>query len=88
VHVAFGSVGPYPLRAERTGELLTKALRENPTALADPILRNQAGELAREEVRPIDDFRASADYRRAMASTLLIKVLRELSDELSPTLSQ
>jgi CO/xanthine dehydrogenase FAD-binding subunit len=81
VHVSFGSVGPYPLRAERTGEYLTQALASEPDALADPQVQEKAASLAREEVRPIDDFRASAEYRRAMSGTLLIKVLRQLADE-------
>lgn len=81
VHVAFGSVGPYPLRAEQTGEFLTAALRDNAHAFADPEVQARAAEIARSEVRPIDDFRASADYRRAMSGALLIKVLRQLAEE-------
>ncbi|MCX7626374.1 MAG: FAD binding domain-containing protein, partial [Candidatus Sumerlaeaceae bacterium] len=81
VHVAFGSVGPYPLRAEQTGEFLSEALRQDAAAFADPTVQARAAEIARAEVRPIDDFRASADYRRAMSGTLLIKVLRQLAEE-------
>ena len=84
VHVAFGSVGPCPLRAERTAAYLTDALSGQADAFADPAVQNRAAELARSEVRPIDDFRASADYRRAMSGALLVKVLRELAGQDQP----
>lgn len=87
VHVAFGSVGPYPLRAEQTANYLTEALRGDPAAFGDPAVQKHAVELAQAEVRPIDDFRASADYRRAMSGTLLQKVMRQLAEELTPTTS-
>jgi CO/xanthine dehydrogenase FAD-binding subunit len=87
VHVAFGSVGPYPLRAEKTAQYLTDALKADTTAFADPCVLQRAAELAQAEVRPIDDFRASADYRRAMSGALLQKVMRQLAQDLSPAAS-
>jgi len=86
VHVAFGSVGPYPLRAEKTGNYLTEVCsREGLEVLSTPAVLSKAADLAWSEVRPIDDFRASAEYRRAMSGVLLTKVLRTLAAE--PALS-
>ncbi|MCP4248029.1 MAG: xanthine dehydrogenase family protein subunit M [bacterium] len=71
IALAFGSVAPVPLRAVRTeavvsGQKLTDGLIE------------RAGVEAETEVQPIDDWRASADYRRAMCRTLTRRLLRQL----------
>lgn len=78
-HVAFGSVGPYPLVAPQTADFLTHAARTKGDIPVDVVTLEEAARLATQEVRPIDDFRGSADYRRAMAGTLLKKVLRLLA---------
>jgi xanthine dehydrogenase FAD-binding subunit len=65
--IALGSVGPTVLRAGRAenaligGKLTLAALR-------------RAAALVREEVEPIDDIRASADYRREVAGNLLLRL--------------
>jgi CO/xanthine dehydrogenase FAD-binding subunit len=85
-HVAFGSVGPYPLRAYKTEEYLTANVKASDAVqiqLSDAVL-DEAARLAAEDVRPIDDFRASAAYRRAMAGALLKKTLRELAGQPEP----
>jgi CO/xanthine dehydrogenase FAD-binding subunit len=88
-HVAFGSVGPYPLRAPNTEDFLSRecgtqnAREGTPLEISGKILE-EAARLAEQDVRPIDDFRASADYRRAMSGALLKKCLRELAGTPEP----
>lgn len=84
-HVAFGSVGPYPMRVPKAEQYLTEALATDASAEStgsairlEPKVIEEACALAAGEVRPIDDFRGSADYRRAMAGASLRKVLRRL----------
>ncbi|HUU82246.1 MAG TPA: FAD binding domain-containing protein [Phycisphaerae bacterium] len=67
--LAFGSVAPVPMRATETERLIgTGPLTEE--------LIHQAAQCAMTEVRPIDDWRASADYRRAMCGVLTRRLLR------------
>ena len=60
--IALGAVGPTPLRAPEA----EAALAED----ASPAGVRRASELAAAAARPIDDIRASADYRRAMVAVL------------------
>ncbi len=71
VTVAFGSVAPVPMRAPRT-ELLIKDQE-----LADEIIERAAVQ-AMDEVQPIDDWRSSASYRRAMCGVLTRRLLRQV----------
>ena len=67
--IAMGSVAPTSMRCPHA----EKALIGNvPSAL----LYAQAGEAAAAEIAPINDVRASADYRRVTAAGLVAKVLR------------
>lgn len=81
---AFGSVGPYPMRTPQAAQFLTDAMAEAGTQfermqpLKDSVIQETC-RMAMSEVRPIDDFRGSAHYRRAMAGALLKKALRQLS---------
>ncbi len=63
VRIALGAVAPTPMRAFRAEERLA-GCQPAETLLAE------AARLAAGETRPIDDLRASADYRRAAALTL------------------
>ena len=70
IRLAVGSVAPTPLRLQKvetrlTGERLTEALIE------------EARELAARSVSPIDDVRATADYRRTVIADLLERLLEE-----------
>ncbi len=66
--IVLGSVGPTPLRTPSAEAfIMGKSPDEN--------LFYGAGEAARKDVRPIDDFRGSADYRRAMAGILTKRTL-------------
>lgn len=68
--IALGSVAPTVIRAPEAEALL----RGQPPGEA---LFRQAGEIARQEARPIDDFRASAEYRRRMVAVLIRRALEE-----------
>jgi len=65
--LALGSVGPTVVRARRA----ENALAGGKLTLAT--LRRAAA-LVREEVAPIDDIRAGADYRREVAGNLLLRL--------------
>ena len=80
VRVAFGSVAPYPLLTPRTARFIGDSGVLSGDVAPDEKTLAEAARLAAEEVRPMDDFRGSADYRRAMAGALLVKCLRQLSD--------
>ncbi len=70
VRLALGSVAATPIRAARTEQLLQGTL---PTAdVADRAAATLAAEL-----QPIDDVRSTADYRRAVASRVLHRLLRD-----------
>jgi carbon-monoxide dehydrogenase medium subunit len=66
--VVLGAVGPVPLRSRKAEAKLAGAV------LSEALLR-EVGELAASETQPIDDVRASADYRRAMAAVLVRRAL-------------
>lgn len=68
--VAFGCVGPYPLRTPKTEQFVS----------AEPLTPariEEASRLVQTEVSPIDDHRASATYRRAMCGVLVKRLLAE-----------
>ncbi|MHC0038758.1 FAD binding domain-containing protein [Pseudoneobacillus sp. C159] len=69
--IAFGSVAPTVIRGKKCEALLTLA------RLDEQLIEN-IGELAWKEVMPISDIRASAIYRRDMASALLKRGLYRL----------
>ena len=71
IRIAFGSVAPIPMRAVETERLLA----DQP--LADELI-DRAAACAEREVQPIDDWRASADYRRAMCGVLARRLLRQI----------
>lgn len=69
--ITLGAVAPTIVRAETAeASLLGQPLTD--AAIA------QAADLAMQAARPIDDLRASADYRRAMAGVLVARALRQL----------
>jgi CO/xanthine dehydrogenase FAD-binding subunit len=68
--IALGSVAPTVIRAPQAEALL----RGQPPGEA---LFREAGALARQEARSIDDFRASAEYRRRMVAVLTRRALAE-----------
>ena len=66
--IVMGSVGPTPLRAKSAEAVL---IGEKP----DEALFLKAGEAARQDCTPIDDFRGAASYRKAMVGTLTTRTL-------------
>lgn len=71
VALALGSVAPTPLRLTNT-EAFLRERGLGAEAIAE------AGRLASEEVRPITDHRASADYRRAVSGIAISRLLTQL----------
>jgi xanthine dehydrogenase small subunit len=70
VRLALGSVAATPIRAPRTEAALEGA---SPT----PATADAAAAALAEELDPIDDVRSTADYRRAVASRVLHRLIRE-----------
>jgi len=68
--IALGAVGPTPLRARSAEGLLVGQRLEK-----DQLER--VGDAVAREVRPITDFRASAEYRREMSAVLTRRALTE-----------
>jgi carbon-monoxide dehydrogenase medium subunit len=66
--IVLGSVAPTPIRAPSAEKAL---VGEKPSEA----LFAKAGEAASADAKPIDDFRASASYRRDMVSTLTRRAL-------------
>jgi carbon-monoxide dehydrogenase medium subunit len=68
--IVLGSVAPVPMRAVKTEEFLVGKL------LSDELLR-EAAKMAREEVSPISDVRASQSYRLEMTEVLVRRALTD-----------
>lgn len=66
--IIMGSVGPIPLRA-KSAEAVLKGQKP------DENLFRKAGEIARQDCTPIDDFRGQASYRKAMVGVLTKRTL-------------
>jgi probable selenate reductase FAD-binding subunit len=71
IRVALGAVAPTPVRARRVEETL-KGSDVNEKNI------EKAAELIKQEVHPITDVRASAEYRREMSSILTKRVLKKV----------
>jgi carbon-monoxide dehydrogenase medium subunit len=70
VRIALGAVAPVPMRAFRAEERLT-GCQPDETLLAE------VASLAAAETRPIDDLRASADYRRHITAVLTRRAIEQ-----------
>lgn len=68
--IAIGAVAPTPIRAPKAEAHL---LGKKPT---DELLR-EAADIAVTECKPIDDFRASANYRRQLVKTMTFRCLKQ-----------
>jgi carbon-monoxide dehydrogenase medium subunit len=71
--VALGAVAPTPIVAPAAGEAVVGK------ELSDDVLR-EAGELAAEAAKPIDDLRASKEYRLGLVKVLTRRVLRAAAE--------
>jgi CO/xanthine dehydrogenase FAD-binding subunit len=70
VRLALGSVAPTPIRATETERVLEGAAPRETVA-------DHAAAVLRGELRPIDDVRSTAAYRKASAGRVLHRLLRE-----------
>jgi xanthine dehydrogenase small subunit len=70
VRLALGSVAATPIRAAATEGVLEGAA---PT----PAVADQAADTLAAELRPIDDVRSTAEYRRVVAARVLHRLIRE-----------
>jgi probable selenate reductase FAD-binding subunit len=71
--IALGAVGPTPMRAHKAeallaGQMLTQELVD------------RVGDAVMQQVRPIDDLRASAEYRREMSRVLVRRALADCAE--------
>jgi len=70
VRLALGSIAATPVRAPRAEAVLEGAAPDRATA-------DRAAEALAAEIHPIDDVRSTADYRRAVASRVLHRLIRD-----------
>jgi carbon-monoxide dehydrogenase medium subunit len=72
IKVAVGAVAPIPIRSRKVEDAL-----KNAEATDEGI--EKAAEMIKEEVNPITDLRASAAYRREMASLLTKRAIKKIA---------
>ena len=70
VKIGLGAVAPTPMRARKAEGILVGA------KAGDEVIR-QAAKTAAEESKPIDDHRASAEYRRTMVEVLVRRAIHQ-----------
>jgi len=66
--IAMGAVAPVPLKMSRTEKILKGV------EITEEVL-TRAGEAASQEIKPIDDIRSTAEYRRTVAAVLLRRTI-------------
>ncbi len=71
IMIAMGAVAPTPIRAKKAEELL------NGQTLKAELIQ-EAAEIASDEAKPITDFRASAAYRKALVTSLIVEGIRRI----------
>ena len=71
VRIGLGAVAPTPIRARKS----EKRLMGEP--LSDKLIE-EAAEMAAKEAKPIDDHRASAEYRRMMVEVLVKRAISQI----------
>jgi CO/xanthine dehydrogenase FAD-binding subunit len=70
IRIALGAVAPTPIRAKKAEKIL---LGQN---LSEELIE-RCSKLAADESKPIDDHRASAQYRRMMVEVLVSRAIRQ-----------
>lgn len=73
VRIGLGAVAPTPIRANMAENILKGE------KIGKDII-NKAAKIASEEASPIDDHRASADYRKLMIETLVKRAISRLAE--------
>jgi CO/xanthine dehydrogenase FAD-binding subunit len=71
IRVALGAVAPTPIRVKKAEDIL-RGQR------VSDVLIEKVAEVASREARPIDDHRASAEYRREMVAILVRRAIKEV----------
>lgn len=74
--LGLGSLAPVPSRA-----LTTEFLLQGRSVSALPI--SEARQALMEDIRPIDDIRSTAKYRRTVAANVLVQMLEEMRERLA-----
>ena len=74
VRIGLGAVAPTPMRVKTAEELLKGE------KVSDEII-SKASRMAAEECKPIDDHRASAEYRRMMVEVLVRRAVHQAVKE-------
>ena len=74
VRIAIGAAAPTPIRVKAAEKLLKNQ------KLSDDLLE-KAGQAALEAAIPIDDIRASAEYRRKMVKVLTIRAVKQAVEQ-------
>jgi xanthine dehydrogenase small subunit len=82
IHIAYGGVGPMIMRLRLTEDFLAGKT-------ASKELFAEAGAIARSEINPISDVRGSENYRRTLATNILLKFWQDIDghpngDDLAP----
>ena len=75
IRVALGAVAPRPIRAPNVEAVLADSILNRPRI-------ERAADTAAQEIRPITDVRASADYRTELSRVLLRRALEECAQHL------
>lgn len=75
VACALGSVGPTIIRCDEAESLVARTLNWDRMRLEDPQVYQDFGELCANRARPINDHRATADYRRHAIAVLASRAL-------------
>lgn len=76
--VGLGSVGPVPLRAAEAEAWVAPELPWEGDRPVEPAVAERFGQLVAAAARPIDDHRASADYRRHCVAVLARRALTRM----------
>jgi carbon-monoxide dehydrogenase medium subunit len=71
IRIGLGAVAPTPIRARRAEKLLEGAKADDKAIL-------NAAKIASSESSPIDDHRASAEYRRLMVEILIKRAIHKI----------
>ncbi|MBN9252999.1 MAG: FAD binding domain-containing protein, partial [Mesorhizobium sp.] len=75
VACALGSVGPTIIRCDEAEGLVARKVNWDRMRLDDPQVYQDFGELCANSARPINDHRATADYRRHAIAVLASRAL-------------
>lgn len=75
VRICLGSVAPVPYRARKAEEVIRGA---------EVTIENieKAGQAASDEITPIDDVRGTAEYRKQVAKSAVIRLIKEATEQL------